>query len=281
MTGTVRFAAVAATFALLAGCMTAPELAPGSKYVAMGSSFAAGPGIPTYVDNPPGPCSRSDTNYAHQIAKRKGLTLVDVSCSGGTTAHLLGPRGAIPPQLDAVDADTRLVTVTIGGNDVNYMSRLTAASCAGLAQQNGAAAACNPVPAPPTEQAYADLAVRMDQIAKEVRRRAPSAHLVFVDYLAVLPEAGTCPGTPLSAAEADADREIARRLAAITRKAAGDNGASIILASEFSKGHDACSKDPWINGYPRPEAPVAGTLYHPNARGMTVIADALEKLLDD
>jgi len=273
----LRTAAVA--YLALAGCTTAPELAPGSKYVAMGSSFAAGPGIPTYVDATPAPCMRSDTNYAHQLAKRKSLALVDVSCSGGTTLHLTGPRNTIPPQLDAVDADTRLVTITIGGNDVSYIGRLTAASCAGLALQSGPAAACNPIPPAPAEQTYADLAGRMDHIAKEVRRRAPSARLVFVDYLAVLPATGTCPGTPLSTAEADADREIARRLAAITAKAATDNGADILKASALSVGHDACSNDPWMNGYPRPEAPVAGTLYHPNANGMTAIADALEKLL--
>jgi lysophospholipase L1-like esterase len=273
----VRFAAALGLLAI-AGCVTAPGLSPGSKYVAMGSSFAAGPGIPTYVDDPPQPCTRSSGNYAHQLAKRKNLKLVDVSCSGGVTAHLLGPRNDIPPQLDAVDADTKLVTVTIGGNDVNYMSRLTTASCAAVAQQTGDNK-CSPVPSPPTEEMYAGLAERMDRIAKEVRRRAPEARLVFVDYLAVLPEAGTCAATPLSPAEADIDREIHRRVAAITRKAAGDNKADVVTASEFSKGHDACAKEPFMNGYPRPGAPVAGTAYHPNLAGMTAIADALEQLL--
>ncbi len=278
MASTIHRAAAFACF-VLAGCTTAPALSPGSKYVAMGSSFAAGPGIPAYVDATPAPCMRSDANYAHQLARRKGLALVDVSCSGGTTLHLTGPRNTIPPQLDAVDADTRLVTITIGGNDVSYIGRLTAASCAGLALVSGAAAACNPIPPAPTDETYAGLAARMDHIAKEVRRRAPAARLVFVDYLAVLPAKGTCAGTPLSAAEADAVREIARRLAAITAKAATDNGADILKASALSKGHDACSKDPWMYGYPRPEAPVAGAQYHPNAKGMTAIAAALEKLL--
>jgi len=34
-----------------------------------------------------------------------------------------------------------------------------------------------------------------------------------------------------------------------------------------------------MNGYPRPEAPVNGAMYHPNAAGMTAVADALEQLL--
>jgi lysophospholipase L1-like esterase len=268
----------------LSACMTAPALQEGSLYVAMGSSFAAGPGIPSYYEDPPTPCARSTNNYAHQLASRRNLTLIDVSCSGATTGHLTGLRPvthgpSIPPQLDALTPDVALVTITIGGNDLGYIGRLTATSCAGLMQQTGVAATCNAAPALPTEQAYAALTSQMDFIAKEVRRRSPNAQLVFVDYLAVLPESGTCAATPLSPAEADIAREIARRLAAITRKAAGDNGASIITASEFSKGHDACSTDPWMNGYPRPDAPVNGTLYHPNAKGMTAVADALEKLL--
>lgn len=273
-----------AMLAVSACATTAPALEQGSRYVAMGSSFAAGPGIPNYYDPTPAPCYRSTQNYAHQLAARLKLSLTDVSCSGATTGHLSGPRasgqgGAIPPQLDALTPDTRLVTLTIGGNDLGYIGGLTTASCAGLMKETGIAADCAPMMVPPAEQTYADLAARMDAVAKEIRRRAPQAELVFVDYLAVLPETGICPATPLDTFQADGARYTARRLAEITRTVAGQNNASIITASEFSKGHDACSADPWMNGYPRPDAPVSGALYHPNAKGMTAVADALEQLL--
>jgi lysophospholipase L1-like esterase len=268
--------------AVSAGCVSAPapSLAPGAKYVAMGSSFAAGPGIPDYYEASPAPCYRSTQNYAHQLAARLDLALTDVSCSGATTAHLTGPRGSIPPQLDALTPDTRLVTITIGGNDLGYIGGLSAASCAGLQKDTGIEGNCSPPIAPPAESTFNDVALRMDAIAKEVRRRAPETQIVFVDYLAVLPETGTCSATPLNDISADGARYTARRLAEITRKVAGDNGASIITASEFSKGHDACSAEPWMKGYPRPGAPVSGAMYHPNAAGMTAVADELEELLD-
>jgi|JI10StandDraft_1071094.scaffolds.fasta_scaffold08254_6 lysophospholipase L1-like esterase len=269
--------------AMASGCVSpqqSPPLASGDRYVAMGSSFAAGPGIPDYYEEPARPCARSSNNYAHQIARRHGLTLDDVSCSGATTFHLTGPRDAIPPQLDAVNAETRLVTITIGGNDLGYMTKLFAASCAGLAEQGiPPAAACDPIQPAPSEQAYADLSARMDAIAKEVRRRAPAARLVFVDYLTVLPPAGICAATPLGSSEASKIREIASRLAIITAKAAASNGADIIKASALSGDHSACASVAWMNGYPRPDAPVAGAGYHPNAAGMTAVADALDKLL--
>lgn len=272
-----------ATALVLTGCATAPAygpgLAPGAKYVAMGSSFAAGPGIPDYYEATPAPCYRSTQNYAHQLAERLELALTDVSCSGATTAHLTGPRGSIPPQLDALTPDTKLVTVTIGGNDLGYIGGLSAASCAGLQKETGVEGNCPPPMTLPAEKTFADLAARMDAIAKEVRVRAPEAQLVFVDYLAVLPEAGTCAATPLNEFDADGARYSARRLAEITRVVAGENGASVITASELSKGHDACSAVPWMHGYPRPDAPVSGAMYHPNVAGMTAVADALERLL--
>ncbi|MEP7210230.1 MAG: SGNH/GDSL hydrolase family protein [Alphaproteobacteria bacterium] len=273
------FVAIAA----LAGCQSvppkAPALAAGAKYVAMGSSFAAGPGIPTYVDTPPTPCARSDGNYAHQLAKRMNLALVDVGCSGGTTRHLLGPRDSIPPQLDALTADTKLVTITIGGNDINYLGRLSAASCVGLASESGVAAKCGAIPPMPTEQDYADLRTRMDQIVAEVRKRSPSARLVFVDYFTILPAGALCRAAPLSEAEAAKARQLATRLADITAKTATAGKTDLIRASALSAHHDACAADPWINGYPRPDAPIAGTAYHPNKPDMTAVADALEKLL--
>lgn len=138
---------------------------------------------------------------------------------------------------------------------------------------------CSPPAAFPAELTFKNVALRMDEIAKEVRRRAPEAQIVFVDYLAVLPETGTCAATPLDEIAAEGARYTARRLAEITREVASANGASVVTASEFSKGHDACSAAPWMHGYPRPGAPVSGAMYHPNAAGMTAVADALERLL--
>ena len=67
--------------------------------------------------------------------------MVDVSCSGATTAHILKRWGGLPPQIDAVTPAARLVTVTIGGNDVGYVGGLMAASCDADAASLSAAAA--------------------------------------------------------------------------------------------------------------------------------------------
>jgi hypothetical protein len=101
----------------------------GSRYVAMGSSFAAGPGLPSRVPGSPRRAGRSTGNYAHLVARALSLDLHDVTFSGATTGDILGPSAAgQPAQLDAVTPDTVLVTITAGGNDVGFVPRLTLAS---------------------------------------------------------------------------------------------------------------------------------------------------------
>jgi lysophospholipase L1-like esterase len=253
--------------AALAGCAQTPApaaLSAGGRYVAMGSSFAAGPGIPEPADTPPTRCARSTNNYAHQLARKRGLALVDVTCSGATTAHLLGPWDELAPQLDALIPGTALVTVTIGGNDVNYVGRLMNASAGQRIEAPDAAA-------------WARLAQSFDRITAEVHRRAPQARLIFVDYVSLLPEEGSCPQAPVLAEDAAVLRATARLLEEATAAAARRAGAGLIRASALSRGHDVCAAQPWASGYPAPGP--GGVAYHPNLAGMTAIAEALDASL--
>ncbi len=260
--------ALTALYPLAVLAQPAPPPA-GARYVAMGSSFAAGPGVTTQADDPPTRCTRSKDNYAHQLARKRGLNLTDVSCSGSTTAHLLGPWNELKPQLDAVDAGTRLVTVTIGGNDVGFTAGLAAAACA-----TRGAASCPPSPAAPTNQAWADLELHLTQIAAGVQRRAPGARLVFVDYTTVLPASGTCPTLALTAEQAATSREINRHVVEITAKVARATGSGLLTASALTAPHDACSAEPWVNGA---SPPPGGAAFHPRLEAHTAIAEALDR----
>jgi lysophospholipase L1-like esterase len=269
-----RRSTILAAALLLAGF--APAVAQAApKYVAMGSSFAAGPGITPYVADAPPRCGRSTRNYAHQLAERRGLELVDVSCSGATTAAILEPWNELPAQIDAVDADTTLVTVTIGGNDVFYIGNLMSASCQELAGQGKIAAdKCRP-PQSATEDDYARLEDSLRRIAAGVKQRAPKATLVFLDYPAVLPAKGSCAATPVPDSAADAARTATARVEALTAKVAQAAGAKLIKVSSLSQGHDACGAEPWMTGFPA----TGGVPYHPNLAGMTAQAAALDGVL--
>lgn len=99
-----------------------------NRYVALGSSMAAGPGIGPRAPGSPRAAGRSARNYPHLVADALGLDLTDVTFSGATTAHVLREtQHGAPPQIRALDGTESLVTVTIGGNDAGYVPMLFAA----------------------------------------------------------------------------------------------------------------------------------------------------------
>ena len=271
----------------LAACAAAPAAKPpvraslpaGAHYVAMGSSFAAGPGITTVEPGSPQRCARSVDNYAHQLARRRGFSLTDASCSGAVTANLLAAWDELPAQLDALRSDTRLVTVTVGGNDLGYMTGLTAASCLGLAEPGTPATSTCRHAIVPDEVAYASVASRLQQVAAEVRRRSPQAQLVFVDYATVLPNSRRCAAMPLSDEDATISLAIDARLRKLTAAVALENGASLLRAGEVTREHHVCAADPWMNGYVKPDPARRVAVYHPTQAGMTAVAEALDRLL--
>ena len=74
-----------------------PPIPAGSRYVAMGSSFAAGPGIAPRAPASPRRAGRSAGNYARLVARALGLDLHDVTFSGATTGDILRVSAAGPP----------------------------------------------------------------------------------------------------------------------------------------------------------------------------------------
>ena len=89
----------------------------------MGDSAAAAPLVPNQAD--PAGCLKSTNDYPSVLARTiDAVSFRDVTCSGAKTPDLSSRAqttrsGPVPPQLDALDEDTELVTVTIGGNDID------------------------------------------------------------------------------------------------------------------------------------------------------------------
>ncbi|KAI3479369.1 hypothetical protein L1887_58574 [Cichorium endivia] len=108
------------------------------RLIALGSSFAAGPGIAPQVDAAAG---RSGNNYPHLLARRLGLDsshstqLLDLTVSGATMLNLISDDQdtgdkVFPPQISllppADDDDQTIITVTGGGNDMFYIGSMFA-----------------------------------------------------------------------------------------------------------------------------------------------------------
>jgi lysophospholipase L1-like esterase len=240
-----------------------------SRYVALGSSMAAGPGIKPAAPGAPFGSGRSARNYAHLVAEQLSLDLVDVTFSGATTANVLAePQRSAPAQIEALDGSEDLVTITIGGNDVGYVPLLMAASLPALARTLPAIRQLLDRDA--REQALGGIGAALRDVGTAVRERAPRARVLFVDYLTLLPGPGAQAG-PLTAEQADLGRFVAARLEDETAAAARATGCEVVQAGLASRGHHPWSPEPWTRGagWPLPWRPAP---FHPNAEGMHAAA---------
>ena len=93
---------------------------------------------------------------------------------------------------------------------------------------------------------------------------------------------GTALGGGLPTAELDRSRLLSVRLKAITADVAQQSGATLVQASEITKGHDICSADPWVFGWTMPATPLSfGPMgFHPTEKAMSRIADAVDRVLN-
>jgi hypothetical protein len=248
-----------------------------AQYVALGSSYAAGPGIAPGVSGSPDRCARSAENYAHVLAARRGLSLLDVTCSGATTHDVLfAGQFGLPAQLDAVTPQTQLVTVTIGGNDVFYMANLIGNACtAQSAPAQSPPDRCQVKPDELVEARFKSLPDSLREVVTRVHLKSPQAQVVFVTYFTVLPQQGTCSRVALTAQQADHMRAVAARLGDITRQVAKQTGSSLLDVAALSRSHDACASDPWVFGAAR-ETGESIPPFHPNREAMREVGVALD-----
>lgn len=267
---------------VLSACTTTSidKLSAGDHYVNLGSSFSAGSGTGPVHPDAPKRCYRAITNHAALLAKRMSLSLNDQSCAGATSAHVLMPWGELPAQLDGIAPTTKLVTITVGGNDLNYVGNLYAAGCAEITSYtiNGKTVQCGSKK--PTQEAdYVELENNYHEIFKQIRLRAPRARIIVVQYLTLISDL-KCPAVPLAEADAAEALRTSARLRVILDRVALKNGVDILGVDKISKDHTPCHEVPWTVGFFKDRDNAYGWPWHPNARGMEVVAEQLYDLLN-
>ena len=275
-TAAARLVLAACVAILLAGVAIPAVATTGSRpYVALGDSFAAGPLIPNQIPDPLG-CWRSDHNYAHLVARARGVPLRDATCSGATTANLAGPQvvsgGVNPPQLDRLSLEVGTVTVQIGGNDIGFseiIQRCTTLVPLGTPCRDAYTGGG-------TDEISRRIAATAPKVAAalaEARRRSPEARLLVVGYPAILPEnqSGCWPLMPIAPNDVPYLRDKEKELNAMLATQAAASGSTYVDLYGPSIGHDACQLPGvrWVE----PMVPLAPAYpVHPNALGMQQMA---------
>lgn len=240
------------------------EVTSDIDYVALGDSFSAGPFIGTMRTDPQG-CARSRDNYPAFLADWLDVaSYTDVTCSAAVTDDLYAPMtlfdgSTAPPQLDAVTAETDLVTLGLGGNDFGIYESL-------IQCQDGAAC-----PVVDLTADAARIAAHIERAVRRIQKAAPDAEVYVVGYPDILPTEGTCGAIGVSADVLGPVAGIAGELNASLRKGATAAGASYVDMEAVSEGHDVCAKGrAWVNG-PRFRAGIAAP-FHPKVNGMRAVA---------
>ncbi len=266
---------IAAVAAALIALAVAPPAAGAADWVGLGDSFAAGPLIPNQSLSPLG-CLRSDRNYARVAVAGTGMSLADVSGSGARTTHMTNPQstsaGTNPPQFNALSAATRVVTVQIGGNDIGFTEILQ--NCV---TYNPFGRPCrnryNPGGNDEIHARIVATAPKIAAVLQGIHAKAPSARVLLVDYLPILPEngSGCWPQVPLAYSDVPYLRAKHQELNAMLATQAAANGATLVKAYQAGIGRDACRSTSvrWVE----PLVPGnAAAPFHPNARGEAGVA---------
>jgi lysophospholipase L1-like esterase len=170
------------------------------KLVALGSSFASGPGLKPYKNTQ---AARSDRNYASLSATRLGAELIDLTSAGSTLLNITeSPQGTLPPQLEGIPADADIITITSGGNDMGYVGRIMLES-ADASWVTWPLAQLIRRHLGDETTSEADLISRFRKVLAQVRDRAPRAQIILVEYLTLVgPDYRPAIDGPLNAEQA-------------------------------------------------------------------------------
>jgi lysophospholipase L1-like esterase len=231
-----------------------PVVAAGSadaatvRYVALGDSYSSGVGAGNY-DPASGSCDRSPNAYpAKWAAAHSPTSFSFTACSGATTTDVLNG------QLGPLNADTTLVSITIGGNDAGFSNVMETCVL-------GSDSACLTAVAGAQAFAQNTLPGRLNTLFSAIHSRASSAHVVVLDYPHLYKITSLCVG--LSNTKRTALNNAADTLDSVIGKAVTEPGFVFSDVRDDFAGHELCSGDGWLHSVTIP----IGESYHPTALG--------------
>ena len=266
----------------------ASALAPGDKYVALGDSYASvGSLTAPQLKNPI--CSASMDNYAHKVAQRHGLQLDDATCAWALTFNYDHPQNHVLPftaltgQREHLTPDTKLVTITLGGNDAGVGYAFPACFARAL---TGLGPDCRSTTQATIQKLIHDPGVdgrtllqREVDIIKDVKHRAPDAKIIVTGYMnASKPENWCLKDGFLTKDEREFIAEAIDKVNEVVKEAADQTGVTYVAPPNEDKG--------WCDGI---GSQASNSLLgltdntlpaHPTAAGQQRMADAISAHLN-
>ncbi|MEU8261933.1 SGNH/GDSL hydrolase family protein [Micromonospora sp. NPDC048999] len=257
----LSFRAAVPLLAVLSIVLVAPPAhAAAPAYTALGDSYSSGTGTREYYDN--SSCQRSPYAYPVLDAARLGATLTFAACAGAKVPDVLNG------QLSSLNASTRYVTVSAGGNDIGWSSVITQCAkpwpftCWGDIDKANAYIR-NTLPG------------QLDQLYTKIRTLAPNARVAVVGYPRLFNGVECNVIARISPGEQAELNATADLLATTIKARAEARGFGFVDARGPFTGHAVCDAVEWINGTSLP----IGESYHPNRSGHAGYANIVEAAL--
>lgn len=255
----------------------------GARITVMGDSYSAGEGDGSYdpgSDTPIDICHRSPYAFGRVYAATYNLVTTHTACSGAVIDNLLTvSQYGEAPQIDAIDPQSKMITLTIGGNDAGFAAVLTHCvlrlGCQSYYTQNDANNLDNVIDG---------LRPRLADAYRAIQARAPGAKVVAVTYPYIFNPDKTCGGVAyLAVSDLAWLWSQTSHLDDVIVTAAHDAGITVLDARAAFTGtisHLACDSDPWIYTLPIPFP--SGTQvtdnkawFHPTPPGHAALASLL------
>ena len=284
-------------------CTTTPV------YVNMGDSFSAGEG--TYgpyqsgTDTSTDMCHRSSSSFSGQYAASSSYwnTVTNIACSGATTPDIVTAPGAKnamgiptqgePAQVSALSSKTSLVTMTIGGNDLNLAGLIGNCLIQGARDSTATNNCYHNAFSDSFINSISNLVPALESTYQAIQQAAPNARLIVSTYPDTFPQTytGQCSEGigPVqiiylitSQDELTRINEVVTALNSAITTAANAVGAEVMNVQGLFSGHEMCTGSPWVNQVTGINW-VSGTYQdeslHPNTTGYQHWAAALKQYI--
>lgn len=267
------------------------------KHVALGDSYSSGFGVGPYAtgthkDGTPNDCQRSVIAYGPLVAQSLGLDLSFHACQGAVTKDFYQPRNSTwgeARQLNHLDANTGLVTFSIGGNDAHFPD-VVAECILGFELLPFNTCYNDDKVKKPVQQAFDRLDGRTSSptditpyntLNRDVRRAAPRATAVAVGYPHFYTASGSdrtfLPGGRCEGVKKADQRWMVEKideLNGIVERNARRNGFLFANPNPRFDGHELCgSGTEWF--FPA----LSAGKFHPTAAGQASIAESVKAVL--
>jgi lysophospholipase L1-like esterase len=254
------FAAGLATLAMALGFTAAPATAappPNVDYVALGDSYTAGTGAGA-AERPAGvDCWQSSPGYVDVVGRTGRVELVDNAACHGAVLSVSSPTWdpviytpTVQEQIQslvtsgALSADTELVSITAGANDLGFAYVLGV--CAFSSEE-----ACRAAVAQATSpQALAFLTTSLTQTYAAIHQAAPNARIMVLGYPLLFEPSSAFAPIPVTN-QILMNQATVRVNTAIAAAVSTSNtlylaNAQYVDVTDEFAGHAVNSTDPWL-----------------------------------